>query len=77
MIIPGANVDILDRLKFWRDLPPGTPLPPETDNAWAELIHDVCAAAIKEIEILRVGAGYESQGFREIKDGIVKKNAVR
>lgn len=76
-MIPNPTDDIVERLKFWRDIPVGTSLPPDTDNGWAALISDVCAAAIKEIEALRVGAGYESQSFRDIKATIGHKDEMR
>lgn len=46
--------DIIDRLRFWCELPKGAPLPDgDHINSWDNLIRAVCANAITEIEKLR------------------------
>lgn len=73
--------DIVDRLRFWCELPKGAPLPDgDRVNTWDGLIRAVCANAIAEIESLRhetkslrliLGAvSIEPSGLRDIKDKV-------
>lgn len=46
--------DIVDRLKYLRDLPVGSPLPQQHEiKGWAGYVAGLCADAVKEIERLR------------------------
>lgn len=70
------KADIQDKLKFWRDLPHGTPLPPPdwpNDGGWDKHIREVVSEALLEIEFLRKLTGPVSRGSEEFDIGALKK----
>lgn len=70
------KADIQDKLKFWRDLPDGTPLTPPgwpDDGGWSRHIRDLVIEALLEIEFLRKLTGPVSKGSEEFDIGALKK----